>query len=40
MIDERPYSDATAMAMDEEAKIIVDDAYERTLNLLKEKKDR
>jgi AFG3 family protein len=40
MFDERPYSDATAMAMDEEAKIIVDDAYERTLNLLKEKKDQ
>jgi AFG3 family protein len=40
MFDERPYSDATAMAMDEEAKRIVDEAYQRTLNLLKEKKDQ
>jgi AFG3 family protein len=40
MFDERPYSDATAMAMDEEAKTIVDQAYQRTLNLLREKKDQ
>lgn len=39
MFDERPYSEKTAKAMDEEAKIIVDEAYERTLNLLKEHKD-
>lgn len=39
MFDERPYSDATARAMDEEAKRIIDEAYERTLNLLKERKD-
>jgi len=36
--DERPYSEKTAKAMDEEARAIVDAAYERTLNLLKEKK--
>jgi AFG3 family protein len=40
MFDERPYSDATAMAMDEEAKTIVDEAYQRTLNLLRDKKDQ
>lgn len=40
MFDERPYSDATAMAMDEEAKTIVDQAYQRTLNLLRDKKDQ
>jgi len=39
MFDERPYSDATANAMDEEAKNIVDQAYQRTLNLLMERKD-
>mmetsp|Transcript_3838 Transcript_3838/g.5845 ORF Transcript_3838/g.5845 Transcript_3838/m.5845 type:complete len:812 (+) Transcript_3838:130-2565(+) len=39
MFDERPYSDATARAMDEEAKRVIDEAYERTLNLLKERKD-
>ena len=36
--DERPYSEKTAKAMDEEAKAIVDAAYQRTLNLLREKK--
>lgn len=35
---DKPYSDATAQAMDEEARQIVDAAYARTLNLLKEKK--
>merc|ERR1719482_1901079 len=30
-MEQRPYSDATAQAMDEEAKLIVDEAYERTL---------
>ncbi|KAL3908954.1 MAG: hypothetical protein SGILL_008283, partial [Bacillariaceae sp.] len=39
MFDERPYSEKTAKAMDEEAKLIVDNAYERTLELLKEHKD-
>lgn len=36
---DKPYSDATAEAMDEEARKIVDGAYERTLNLIREKKD-
>jgi AFG3 family protein len=40
MYDERPYSDATANAMDEEAKNIVDEAYQRTLDLLREHKDQ
>ena len=40
MFEERPYSDATAMAMDEEAKTVVDDAYQRTLTLLREKKEQ
>jgi AFG3 family protein len=39
MFEDRPYSDATAKAMDEEAKSIVDAAYLRTLNLLREKKE-
>ncbi len=39
MYDDRPYSEKTAKAMDEEAKQIVDNAYERTLNLLREHKD-
>jgi AFG3 family protein len=39
MFDERPYSEKTAKAMDEEAKLIVDNAYERTLQLLREHKD-
>lgn len=38
--DERPYSEKTAKAMDEEARTIVEDAYERTLNLLREKKEQ
>merc|ERR1711966_136113 len=38
MWDERPYSEKTAKAMDEEAKQIVDKAYERTVNLIREKK--
>jgi len=38
MFDERPYSEKTAKAMDEEARIIVDGAYERTLQLLRERK--
>ena len=35
--EQRPYSEATAQAMDEEAKKIVDDAYARVLGLLSEK---
>jgi len=38
MPGDKPYSDATAQAMDEEARIIVDEAYQRTLELLREKK--
>jgi len=38
MFDERPYSEKTARVMDEEAKNIVDKAYQRTLDLLNEKK--
>lgn len=38
MPGEKPYSDSTAEAMDEEAKKIVDAAYERTLALITEKK--
>ncbi len=38
MFDERPYSEKTARAMDEEARMIVDAAYERTLDLLRERK--
>lgn len=39
MFDERPYSEKTARVMDEEAKIIVDGAYQRTLDLLRERKE-
>lgn len=39
MFDERPYSEKTARVMDEEAKTIVDNAYERTLELLRAKKN-
>ncbi len=35
---EKPYSDATAEAMDEEARTIVDEAYKQTVALIKEKK--
>ena len=37
--DERQYSEKTARAMDEEAKRIVDEAYQRTLDLLRERKE-
>ncbi len=36
---ERPYSDATAQAMDEEAKLMIDVAYARTVALMVERKD-
>mmetsp|Transcript_22481 Transcript_22481/g.64647 ORF Transcript_22481/g.64647 Transcript_22481/m.64647 type:complete len:849 (+) Transcript_22481:138-2684(+) len=39
MFEERPYSEKTAKAMDEEAKKIVDEAYQRTLDLLRERKE-
>jgi AFG3 family protein len=39
MWEDRPYSEKTAKAMDEEARAIVDSAYERTLTLLEEKKE-
>eukprot|EP00163_Fabomonas_tropica_P032279 TRINITY_DN801_c0_g1_i27.p1 TRINITY_DN801_c0_g1~~TRINITY_DN801_c0_g1_i27.p1 ORF type:complete len:621 (+),score=179.24 TRINITY_DN801_c0_g1_i27:247-2109(+) len=35
---QKPYSDQTAQAIDEEVKKIIDDAYERTYQLLLEKK--
>jgi AFG3 family protein len=38
MSGEKPYSDATAEAMDEEARNIVDEAYIRTLELIRDKK--
>lgn len=38
MFPEKVYSNATSTKMDEEAKNIVRDAYERTLNLIKDKK--
>ena len=38
MPGEKPYSDSTAEAMDEEAKKIVDAAYDRTVELIREKK--
>ncbi|CAJ1958678.1 unnamed protein product [Cylindrotheca closterium] len=37
---DKPYSDATAEAMDDEARAIVDEAYERTLALMREKKEQ
>ncbi|CAM9911171.1 unnamed protein product, partial [Phaeothamnion confervicola] len=37
---DRPYSDATAQLMDEEAKRMVDDAYRRTVELVEEKKEQ
>ena len=39
MWEERKYSEKTAKAMDEEAKSIVDKAYERTVQLIREKKE-
>jgi len=36
---DKPYSDSTAEAMDEEAKKIVDDAYASTVKLITEKKE-
>jgi len=39
MFEEKPYSSKTAQAMDEEAKHIVDEAYKRTVDLVREKKE-
>jgi len=39
MPGDKPYSDATAQVMDEEARAIVDDAYNRTLDLLRSRKE-
>ena len=36
----KPYSDATAKTIDEEVKKIVDEAYQRTKNLLTEKREQ
>merc|ERR1712232_97146 len=36
---DKPYSEATAEAIDEEAREIVNQAYERTLNLIRERKE-
>ena len=35
---DKPYSDATAQAIDEEARSIVDAAYQRTLDLIRERR--
>ena len=37
---ERPYSEQTAVAMDEEAKKLVDGAYNRTLDLIRDNKEQ
>lgn len=39
MAMQKPYSEATAGAIDEEVKTLIDEAYTRTINLLSEKKD-
>ena len=36
---DKPYSEATAQTIDEEVRVIVDRAYQRTKALLTEKKD-
>lgn len=39
MVMEKPYSEATAQAIDEEVKQLIDRAYTKTVNLLTEKKE-
>lgn len=39
MPGDKPYSDSTAEAMDEEARAIVNEAYVRTVNLIKEHRE-
>ena len=39
MVFDKPFSEATAQLVDEEAKKMIDTAMERTLNLLTEKKE-
>jgi AFG3 family protein len=36
---DKPYSDATAEAMDDEARSVVEAAYQRTVDLIRERKD-
>mmetsp|Transcript_5309 Transcript_5309/g.12390 ORF Transcript_5309/g.12390 Transcript_5309/m.12390 type:complete len:935 (-) Transcript_5309:224-3028(-) len=38
MPGDKPYSDSTAEAMDDEARAMVDDAYNRTVELIRERK--
>lgn len=40
MPGDKPYSDSTAEAMDDEARAIVDTAYQRTVELIRSKKDQ
>ena len=40
LLFDKPYSDATAQAIDEEVRSIIDEARERAASLLREKRDR